>query len=115
MDVTFRRRIQALIVDKAHCIDEWGEEFCPMYKQLYRLRNFTGQEVSFVVCTVTCATRTFNVIWNSLSFRHRPFWGLDAGCDRNNLFYLTCTLKNVSNPILDVLDILPADLNETSD
>jgi superfamily II DNA helicase RecQ len=114
-DVTFRRRVQALIVDEAHCIDEWGEEFRPMYKQLHRLRNFTGQEVPFVACTATCATRTFNVIWNSLSFGHRPFWGLDAGCDRNNLFYLTRTLKNVSNPILDVLDILPADLNETSD
>ncbi|KAJ7354435.1 P-loop containing nucleoside triphosphate hydrolase protein, partial [Mycena albidolilacea] len=51
MDVTFRRHIQALIVDEAHCIDEWGEEFRPMYKQLHRLRNFTGQEVPFVACT----------------------------------------------------------------
>ncbi|KAJ7702640.1 hypothetical protein B0H17DRAFT_845224, partial [Mycena rosella] len=85
----FRGRVQALIVDEAHCIDEWGEEFRPMYKQLHRLRNFTGQEVPFVACTATCATRTFNVIWTSLGFRHRPFWGLDAGADRNNLFYVT--------------------------
>jgi superfamily II DNA helicase RecQ len=114
-DVKFRTRVQALIVDEAHCIDEWGEEFRPMYKQLHRLRNFTGQEVPFVACTATCATRTFNVIWNSLAFGHRPFWGLDAGCDRNNLFYLTRPLKNISNPTLDVLDILPTNLDDTSD
>jgi superfamily II DNA helicase RecQ len=114
-DIKFRSRVQALIVDEAHCIDEWGEEFCPMYKQLHRIRNFTGQEVPFVACTATCATRTFNVIWNSLAFRHWPFWGLDVGCDRNNLFYLTRTLKNISNPILDVLNFLPVNLNETSD
>ncbi|KAJ7716482.1 P-loop containing nucleoside triphosphate hydrolase protein [Mycena maculata] len=43
-DAKFRGRVQALIVDEAHCIDEWGEEFRPLYKQLHRLRNFTGQE-----------------------------------------------------------------------
>jgi superfamily II DNA helicase RecQ len=96
-----------------------GEEFCPIYKKLHRLRDFTGhwQEVPFVACTATvpCTTHTFNVIWNSLAFGHRPFWGLAAGCDRNNLFYLTRTLQNVSNSILDVLNILPANLEETSD
>ncbi|KAJ7331013.1 hypothetical protein DFH08DRAFT_633868, partial [Mycena albidolilacea] len=54
----FHRRVQALIVDQAHCIGEWGEGFHPMYKQLHRLRM----------------TRTFNVIWNSLSVGYRPFW-----------------------------------------
>ncbi|KAJ6542135.1 P-loop containing nucleoside triphosphate hydrolase protein [Mycena sp. CBHHK59/15] len=62
-DVKFHGRVQALIVDEAHCINEWGEEF----------------RVPFVACTATCATRTFNIIWNSLGFGHRPFWGLDAG------------------------------------
>ncbi|KAJ7728443.1 P-loop containing nucleoside triphosphate hydrolase protein [Mycena maculata] len=114
MDLKFRRRVNALIVDEAHCIDEWGEEFRPKYRELHRLRNFTGLEVPFVACTATCATSTFNVIWSSLGFGHRPFWGLDAGSDRGNLFFRTRTLTNIHNPVLDVLNLLPPDLDETS-
>ncbi|KAJ6605990.1 hypothetical protein DFH09DRAFT_896944, partial [Mycena vulgaris] len=86
-DAKFRARVNTLIVDEAHCIDEWGEEFRPVYRQLHRLRSFTGQEVPFVACTATCATRTFDIIWTSLGFGHRPFWGLDAGSERGNLFF----------------------------
>ncbi|KAJ7263905.1 P-loop containing nucleoside triphosphate hydrolase protein [Mycena rebaudengoi] len=110
----FKDRVNALITDEAHCIDDWGEEFRPVYRQLHRLRNFTGQEVPFVACTATCATRTFNIIWTALGFGHRPFWGVDAGSDRANLFFRMRTLTNMKDPILDVLDLLPKDLNDTS-
>ncbi|KAJ7112887.1 hypothetical protein C8R44DRAFT_741242 [Mycena epipterygia] len=43
-DAKFHSHAQALIVDKVRFINEWGQEFCPMYKQLHQLRNFTGQE-----------------------------------------------------------------------
>ncbi|KAJ7690513.1 P-loop containing nucleoside triphosphate hydrolase protein, partial [Mycena rosella] len=115
MDAKFRARVNALIVNEAHCIDEWGEEFRPLYRQLHRLRSFTGQEVPFVACTATCATSTFNIIWDSLGFGHRPFWGLDAGSDRANLFFSTQTLTNIHDPILDILNLLPADLDDKSD
>jgi superfamily II DNA helicase RecQ len=64
----FRAWVQALIVDEAHCIDEWGEEFRPKYHELEKLRSFTGQEIPFVACTATATTSTFNVIWKSLGF-----------------------------------------------
>ncbi|KAJ7775042.1 P-loop containing nucleoside triphosphate hydrolase protein [Mycena metata] len=111
----FRGRVNALIVDEAHCIDEWGEEFRPMYRQLHRLRSFTGQEVPFVACTATCTTNTFNIIWSSLGFGHRPFWGLDAGSDRANLFFQTRPLTNIQEPILDILNLLPPDLDDKSE
>jgi superfamily II DNA helicase RecQ len=58
MDAKFCGRVNALIVDEAHCIDEWGEKSRPMYWELHRLRSFTGQGVPFVACTATCATNT---------------------------------------------------------
>jgi superfamily II DNA helicase RecQ len=33
-DANFRKRLQAIVVDEAHCIDEWGEEFRPQYREL---------------------------------------------------------------------------------
>ena len=83
----FRTRLTAIVVDEAHCVDEWGgEDFRPEYCQLERLRIYTGQEVPIVSCTATATTSTFDIIWTTLGYGNRPFWGLDVGCDRPNLF-----------------------------
>ncbi|KAJ7259748.1 P-loop containing nucleoside triphosphate hydrolase protein [Mycena rebaudengoi] len=113
-DQIFRKRITAVIVDEAHCIHEWGDEFRPEYKLLEELRNYTGQEVPIGACTATAATPTFDTIWNSLAFGNRPFWGIDVGCDRHNLVYLTRTISNPKNPVLDVLNLLPDKLDENT-
>lgn len=36
----FRKTVSRIIVDEAHCIDEWGHEFRSSYLQLGRLYNF---------------------------------------------------------------------------
>ncbi|KAH7903635.1 P-loop containing nucleoside triphosphate hydrolase protein [Hygrophoropsis aurantiaca] len=106
-DVSFRGRVQAVIVDEAHCIVDWGDDFRKEYSGLAKLRDYIGQEVPVVACTATCTTETFNVIWTSLCFGHRPFWGADVGCERQNLAFIICVLKNTKNPVLDALNILP--------
>jgi superfamily II DNA helicase RecQ len=89
-DSQFRTRLTAVIVNEAHCIDEWGgEDFRPQYRLLECLRVFTGQEVPIVCCTATATTSTFNIIWKTLGYGNRPFWGLDVGSDCPNLFYIT--------------------------
>jgi superfamily II DNA helicase RecQ len=68
-DSQFRTRLTAVIVDEAHCIDEWGgDDFRPEYRQLERLRIFTSQEVPIVCCTATATTSTFNIIWKTLGY-----------------------------------------------
>ncbi|PBK94149.1 hypothetical protein ARMGADRAFT_890269, partial [Armillaria gallica] len=82
--------LTAIVMDEAHCIDEWGDNaFHPMYRKLGdALHGFTGSDIPFVTCTATCQTATFNRIWSLLGYGHRPFWGIDVGTDRHNLLYL---------------------------
>lgn len=110
-DIKFRGRVTAVIVDEAHCIEEWGDDdFRPQYRKLEELRCYTGLEVPFVACTATCTTSTFELLWSTLDFGHRPFWGLDVGVGRPNLFFQTQKIENTEHPILDVLDIFPETL-----
>ncbi|PPQ76514.1 hypothetical protein CVT24_010875 [Panaeolus cyanescens] len=115
-DHGFRERLAAVVVDEAHCIDEWGSgDFRPQYRQLDILRHYTGQDIPFLACTATCSTTTFDTIWDTLAFGCRPFWGLDVGVDRPNLFFLIRELINTREPILDILGILPSTItNETT-
>ncbi|PPR03710.1 hypothetical protein CVT26_006118, partial [Gymnopilus dilepis] len=111
-DSRFRNRLTAVVVDEAHCIDEWGgDDFRPLYRKLSTLRSYTGYEVPIVSCTATARTSTFDLIWNTLGYGHRPFWGIDVGTDRPNLFYITRPYSDPKNPFLDILSILPTVLN----
>jgi superfamily II DNA helicase RecQ len=89
-EVTFHKHVTAIIIDEAHCIDEWGgDNFRPQYQRIDKLRMYTGQEVPFVACTATAATSTFDVIWKTLGFGSCLFWGLDVGCEWSNLTFIT--------------------------
>ncbi|KAJ7210936.1 P-loop containing nucleoside triphosphate hydrolase protein [Mycena rebaudengoi] len=111
-DRTFRNHVQALVIDEAHCIVEWGDDFRPQYSGLAKLRDYIGQDTPILAATATCDTESFNVIWKSLKFGCRPFWGIDVGTDRSNLVYITRIIKNPANPLLDIINIFPAKMDK---
>ncbi|KAF5340719.1 hypothetical protein D9611_007435 [Ephemerocybe angulata] len=114
-DAKFRGRLLAVVIDEAHCVEEWGDDsFRPAYRRLSTLRHYTGQDVPFLACTATCSTSTFKTLWDTLSFGSRPFWGLDVGVERNNLLYSIRELVNTKNPVLDVLNILPRTIDHNT-
>ena len=50
-DSHFRNCLTAIIVDEAHCIDEWGDDaFHPHYRKLNTLRNYMGYKIPIVAC-----------------------------------------------------------------
>ncbi|KAJ7304608.1 P-loop containing nucleoside triphosphate hydrolase protein, partial [Mycena albidolilacea] len=102
----------ALVIDEAHCIVEWGDDFRKEYSGLAKLRDYIGQETPILAAKATCDSEAFKVIWKSLKFGCRPFWGLDAGTDRSNLVYMTRVIKNPGNPLLDVLNIFPEKMDK---
>ncbi|KAJ3501033.1 hypothetical protein NMY22_g19060 [Coprinellus aureogranulatus] len=111
-DGKFRERLQAVTIDEAHCVDEWGgDDFRPDYAKLGALRTYTGMEVPFFACTATCRTETFDVLWDSLGYGSRPFWGLDVGVDRPNLLYIVRQGKQ-KDILLDIISILPSILDD---
>ncbi|KZS96884.1 P-loop containing nucleoside triphosphate hydrolase protein [Sistotremastrum niveocremeum HHB9708] len=107
MNRVFREHISCIFVDEAHCIEEWGDDFRPEYRQLSILRSFTGTSVPFVACTATMTTHTFEVIWSTLGYGHRPFWGLDVGCRRDELTYVVKPLAARRDPVLEFIALLP--------
>ncbi|KAJ7358550.1 hypothetical protein DFH08DRAFT_616538, partial [Mycena albidolilacea] len=65
--------VQALIIDKAHCIIEWGDDF-RKDNRLAKLCDYIGQDTPILAVTAICDTETFEVIWKSLKFECHPFW-----------------------------------------
>jgi len=63
--------------------------------------------VPILACTGTCRTSTFNLIWDTLGYGHRPFWGLNVGTDQPNLYFIARPLTDPKSPLLDILNLLP--------
>ena len=55
----------------------------------------------------TCRTSTFNLIWDTLGYGYRPFWGLDVGTEWPNLYFIMRPLSEPKNPLLEILNLLP--------
>lgn len=114
LNVLFRERLRVLAVDEVHLIKDWGDDFRIKFKELHRLCVYTGVEIPFFSCTATASTETFNTVWFDLGYGRRPFWGVDIGIERLNLRYTVRRLVNLDAPILDVLNLLPHEVNKTT-
>lgn len=114
LDVAFRQRLRVLAVDEVHLVKDWGDDFRIKFKELHRLRTYTGVEIAFFSCTATASTETFDTVWVDLGYGRRPFWGVDVGIERPNLRYAVRRLANPSAPVLDVLNLLPREVSDTT-
>ncbi|KLO12440.1 P-loop containing nucleoside triphosphate hydrolase protein [Schizopora paradoxa] len=112
LDPHFREMLAMIAIDESHLIQDWGEDFRIEYKKIHLLRAHTGRDIPFLAVTATATTETFEVIWDSLSYGCRPFWGIDVGCERPNLQYMSRPLTDPSSPLLDILNLLPATMDD---
>jgi ATP-dependent DNA helicase RecQ len=76
--------VQALAIDEAHCISEWGHDFRPEYRQLARLRE-TLPDVPLMALTATATARVRRDIVERLKLRDPAVFV--ASFNRPNLTY----------------------------
>ncbi|MGH8019240.1 MAG: RecQ family ATP-dependent DNA helicase, partial [Opitutaceae bacterium] len=76
--------VQALAIDEAHCISEWGHDFRPEYRQLAKLRE-TLPDAPVMALTATATTRVRADIVERLKLRDPGVFV--ASFNRPNLTY----------------------------
>lgn len=76
--------INALVIDEAHCVSEWGHDFRPEYRQLATLRRRLP-EVPVFAFTATATPRVRSDIMQQLALREPAVHV--ASFNRPNLFY----------------------------
>lgn len=87
--------INLIAIDEAHCISEWGHDFRPEYRNLYKLKqNFPL--IPIIALTATAITHVQDDIIRHLGMRNPKIF--KASLDRTNLFY---TIK----PKIDMLEM----------
>ena len=58
----YQERLIALVVDEAHCVKMWGDEFQIAFSKIGSLRTLIPQKVHVMALTATATTETYHVV-----------------------------------------------------
>ena len=83
--------LSRFIIDEAHCIDLWGQNFRPSFQELYQLKKFGRPICAF---TGTATDRTRIVIIDKLALDEPTI--ITMSCNRPNLVYEVLPKKELS-------------------
>ncbi|KAF7331133.1 P-loop containing nucleoside triphosphate hydrolase protein [Mycena sanguinolenta] len=101
----FAKKIAAFVVDEAHCISQWGNDFRAEYAQLGTLRAFVPLHVPFLMASATLPLLVLAEVRKSLHISPDTSYHVNLGTDRPNIAWFVQLMKGAKSD-LEALDFL---------
>ncbi|KAJ7078525.1 hypothetical protein C8R43DRAFT_1177902, partial [Mycena crocata] len=104
----FAKMIAAFVIDEAHCISQWGDDFRTEYAELGTLRAFVPSHVPFMFASATLPPLVLAEVRKSLHVSADASYHVNLGMDRVNIAWFV-QLMNAAKTDLEALDFLCPD------
>ena len=85
LSTTYKEKLVALVVDEAHCVKTWGDQFRKTFSMIGDLRSIVPTGVNMMALTATATTETFHVVSKRLAMTNPTLVALPP--DRGNFVY----------------------------
>ena len=85
MSDKYREKLVALVVDEAHCIKLWGDQFRKAFSMIGNLRSLVPYNVHIMALTATATTETYHCALKHLAMKDPVLVALPP--DRGNIRY----------------------------
>ena len=96
-------KIFMVVVDEAHCISKWGEDFRPSYVKMTKFFNLLQKRPIFACFTATATKSVQKDIVNLIGLNN--YYSVVSGFNRENLFLDVIAVKE-SNKIFKLIKIM---------
>ncbi|KFH62152.1 hypothetical protein MVEG_11791 [Podila verticillata NRRL 6337] len=97
----WRKKLFAIVVDEAHCIDSWGGHFRQEYSRIGELRSMVPRDTPFLAASATLPPRVLENIKKSLHFRPDTHI-INVGNDRPNIKFIITEFQHPMNSFQDL-------------
>ena len=67
MSPVYKENLRGLVVDEAHCVKTWGDEFRTTFAEIGTLRSLVSSKVNVMALTATATTTTYHIVIERLS------------------------------------------------
>ena len=95
----FSKDILAIIVDEAHCISQWGHNFCKKFAKLGKLRSYVPTTTPFLAVSATLLPHVLDEVKASLTFSLMQTFTMNLGNNQHNITPIICCMKGAATNI----------------
>jgi superfamily II DNA helicase RecQ len=88
-----------LVVDEAHCIPQWGDDFRTTFKELIRLRSVLGPQAVVLACSATMTPDDVLVVQETLGISATKGFYLNLGNVRTNITEIVINSDKTSSQL----------------
>lgn len=81
-----RQHLLWVVIDEAHCIVQWGSQFCPAYAKLDKLHSFILMNIPFYVTFVTMVPNVLAEVQWLLHIELSRSFHINLGNNRTNIY-----------------------------
>ncbi|KAI8604861.1 P-loop containing nucleoside triphosphate hydrolase protein [Dissophora ornata] len=81
----WQQRLQAVVLDEAHCVSTWDDDFSEAYGRIGQLRLRLPREIAFIALSATLPPRTLEDLKSQASIRKNVIT-INVGNDRANIW-----------------------------
>lgn len=98
----WRKRLMVVVVDEAHCVVVWGNDFRKDYGQLGRLRFMVPSHIPFLAVSATMQPTLLHSAIKLLGFNENNIDIINVGNDRTNVKYVVARMKHPASSFQDL-------------
>ena len=103
----YKENLVALVIDEAHCIKLWGDQFRKAFSMIGSLRSLVPCSVNVMALTATATTETYHCALKCLSMSDPVLIALSP--DRGNIRYSVHPSANIK----ELCELLHVELSDT--
>ena len=107
LSAVYTENLMGLVVDEAHCVKTWGDDFRIAFSEIGTLRSLIPQHVKVMALTATCTVETLQIIKERLAMQEPEIIALSP--QRPNIFYSLQPPTNLEKLSTDLADELKQD------
>lgn len=95
----FTRHVLSIVIDEAHCVSEWGENFRKPFGELGRLRFYVPATIPFLVTSATFPSHILDNVMQKLHVSKSRSVFINLGNDCHNITHMVCRMRGAERDL----------------